>query len=363
MKRRPHGRPSNDRAQRGDRVAPAPARGDRPSRAEAAGRGPRREERAPREDRAPRSFDRGGDRGADRGPRRDDRGPRRDEPHGGERLDLSPHFDGIPPPFEIVFGMNPVREALLAGRRKYRRLFVARREESPAMKSLLELAKQKNVTPVSVEREELEVIVSHSASGDAGGIQGIALVATPYRYFSLEEIAGPKTTPEPNSSRRRILALDEIEDPRNLGAMARTAETAGFRGLVIQEHRAASATAVAVKSSAGALEHLKVARETNIADALERLKELGYWIVGLDAAGQDTRSIYDVDLDMDLCLVVGAEGKGLRPRVRSACELVVSLPMAGKVGSLNASAACAAAIYQVLRPRAPRTTRDTVDRG
>jgi len=249
--------------------------------------------------------------------------------------------------------MNPVREALLAGRRKFRRLFVARREESPAMKALLAVAKEKGIAPTTVERDELEAIVAHSAEGDPVGIQGIALVATPYRYYSLQEIAGPKTEPEPHSSRRRILALDEIEDPRNLGAMARTAEAAGFRGLLIQEHRAASASATAVKASAGALEHLKVARETNIADALGRLKDLGYWIVGLDA-GHDARSIYEVDLDMDLCLVIGAEGKGLRPRVKSACELVVSLPMTGRVGSLNASAACAAAVFQALRPATKR---------
>lgn len=310
----------------------------------------RRDERAPA---GPRREDRGP------APRRDDRyaapapAPRREER--GERfdasaVDTSPFFDGIAPPFEVIFGMNPVREALLAGRRKFRRLFFARREESPAMKSLLTLAHEKGLVAAPVERSELEAIVTHSASGDPGGIQGVALVATPYRYFSIEEIAGPKVEPEPHSSRRRILALDEIEDPRNLGAMARTAEAAGFRGLVIQEHRAASATAVAVKASAGALEHLKVARETNIADALGRLKELGYWIVGLDA-GPDARSVYEVDLDMDLCLVIGAEGKGLRPRVKAACELVVSLPMTGRVGSLNASAACAAAVYQVLRPR------------
>ena len=267
-------------------------------------------------------------------------------------MDASPYFDGIPAPFEVIFGMNPVREALVAGRRKFRRMFVARREESPEMVALLDLAKQKGLTAMHVERDALEAIVAHSATGDPGGIQGVALAATPYRYYSLDEIAGPKVEPGPGPepARRRLLALDEIEDPRNLGAMARTAEAAGFRGLVIQEHRAAGATAVALKSSAGALEHLKLARETNLSDALARLKELGYWVVGLES-GKDAKPIYDVDFDMDLCLVIGAEGKGLRPRVRQSCDLLVQLPMAGRVGSLNASAAAAAAIYQVLRPK------------
>ena len=275
--------------------------------------------------------------------------------------------EGIPAPFEIVYGMNPVREALLAARRKFRRLLVARREDSPESEALLKLAAERSVPVMHVEREALDTVIS--GDGEAQGVQGIALVATPYRYYSIEELAGTKeesgaegargSSPgEPAGSpkgdqgrkihRRRILALDEIEDPRNLGAMARTAEAAGFRGLVLQEHRAAAATPTAVKASAGAVEHLRIARETNLSTALERLKEHGYWVVGLDAT-PDATDIYAADLDMDLVLVIGAEGKGLRPRVRSICDLVVRLPMGGKVGSLNASAACAAAVYQVLR--------------
>jgi 23S rRNA (guanosine2251-2'-O)-methyltransferase len=251
-------------------------------------------------------------------------------------------LEGIPAPYEVLYGMNPVREALIAGRRKFRRLYASRREDSPEMKSLLAIAKEKTVSPVTVEREELEALV-HSAALTEAGAQGVAMVVTPYRYYSLEEIAGTK-----GEQRRQLLALDEIEDPRNLGAMARTAEAAGFRGLLLQEHRAAAVTPVAAKASAGAVEHLRIARETNLSDSLQRLKEQGYWICGLDA-DPAVASIYDADLDMDLVLVVGAEGKGLRPRVRSNCDLLVRLPMAGKVGSLNASAAAAAAIWQVLR--------------
>ncbi len=270
-------------------------------------------------------------------------------------------LEGVPAPYEVLYGVNPVREALVASRRKFRRLFLARREDSPETQEVLKLAKDRRVEVVQVDREALDAIVHVSAATEAGG-QGIAMVVTPYRYFSLEEISGAHS-----EQRRRVLVLDEIEDPRNLGAMARTAEAAGFRGLVVQEHRAAAVTPVAVKASAGAVEHLRIARETNLASAIERLKEQGYWIVGLDAGSPSpegegggpgakplettrARDIYEVDFDMDTALVVGAEGKGLRPRTRSLCDLLVRLPMAGRTGSLNASAACAAAVYQVLRP-------------
>src|SRR5688500_9364604 len=284
-------------------------------------------------------------------PPREPREPREERPR-PERLDPREEtakrlLDGIAAPFEVLYGMNPVRESLLAGRRKARRIFCARREGSPDTQELLKLAKERRVEVVQVEREALDAVVHVSAATEAGG-QGIAMAVTPYRYFSLDEVAGAKS-----EQRRRVLVLDEIEDPRNLGAMARTAEAAGFRGLVVQEHRAAAVTPVAVKASAGAAEHLRIARETNLASSLERLKEQGYWVVGL-SGDADAKDIYEVDFDMDVALVVGAEGKGLRARTRSLCDLLVRLPMAGRVGSLNASAACAAAVYQVLRPSAKR---------
>jgi len=280
-----------------------------------------------------------------RGPpprRRDDRRPHTDAP---SREELTARLlEGVPPPFEVLYGVNPVREALRAGRRKARRLFVARREAGAETQEILKLANEKGADVREIDRDSLDAIVATAARTEAGG-QGIAMAVTPYRYYSLEEIAGTK-----GETRRRLLALDEIEDPHNLGAMARTAEAAGLRGMLLQEHRAASVTPVAVKASAGAVEHLRVARETNLADALEKLKALGYWIVGLESAPEAT-DIYAADLDMDLVLVIGAEGKGLRTRVRSVCDLAVRLPMGGQVGSLNASAACAAAIYQALRPK------------
>lgn len=313
------------------------ARGSRPARPE--GRGRDREEARPaRGEERGRGREREGGRGRDR--------DREREREGGE--DLAGRLtEGIPAPFEVLYGMNPVREALAAGRRKFRRLLVGRREDSPEMTAVLKVAGQRGVEVRHVDRSALDALVAGDA--EERGVQGIALVATPYRYYSLEEIAGPKEERGTAGNRRRLLALDEIEDPRNLGAMARTAEAAGFRGMILQEHRAAAATPTAVKSSAGAVEHLRIARETNLSSALERLKEHGYWIVGLDAAPEAV-DIYAADLDMDLVLVVGAEGRGLRPRVKATCDLLVRLPMAGTVGSLNASAACAAAVYQVLRP-------------
>ncbi len=264
----------------------------------------------------------------------------------------------MPAPFDVLYGVNPVREALRAGRRKARKLLLARREASPETKEVTALCAARGVEIVPVERDELIAVLSSQSADAEASAQGLALVVTPYRYYSVDEIAGSPASTESAGSpatdavaigrRRRLLALDGIEDPRNLGAMARTAEVAGFRGMLIQEHRAAAVTAAAVKASAGATEHLRIARPTNLADSLLHLKERGYWIVGLDGEA-DALVIYDVDLDLDLVLVVGAEGRGLRPRVRGACDLRVRLPMAGRIGSLNASAACAAAVYQVLR--------------
>jgi 23S rRNA (guanosine2251-2'-O)-methyltransferase len=162
--------------------------------------------------------------------------------------------------------------------------------------------------------------------------------------------------PYPYADRRAMLregallvALDQVQDPRNLGAVCRSAEVAGAAGLVIPERRSAEVTAVACKASAGAVEHLSVARVRNLADWLGEAKEAGFWIWGADAEAEATP--WDVDLGGSIVIVLGGEGKGIRPRVASACDGLVALPVRGRVESLNVSAAAAALLFEAIRQR------------
>jgi len=146
-----------------------------------------------------------------------------------------------------------------------------------------------------------------------------------------------------------IVALDQVQDPRNLGAVARSAEAAGAAGLVVPERRAAEVTAAVCKASAGAVEHLPIARVRNLADWLDDAKQAGFWIWGADADAK--QAPWDVDLSGPTILVLGGEGKGLRPRVASSCDGLVALPQRGEVGSLNVSAAATALLFEAVRQR------------
>ncbi len=146
-----------------------------------------------------------------------------------------------------------------------------------------------------------------------------------------------------------LIALDQVQDPRNLGAVARSAEAAGAAGLVIPERRSAAVTAVTCKASAGAVEHLAIAHVRNLADWLAEAKEAGFWIWGADAEAE--QAPWDVDLSGPTVLVMGGEGKGLRPRVASACDGLIALPQRGRVDSLNVSAAASALLFEAVRQR------------
>jgi 23S rRNA (guanosine2251-2'-O)-methyltransferase len=158
---------------------------------------------------------------------------------------------------------------------------------------------------------------------------------------------------DPNALLRRegalLVALDQVQDPRNLGAVCRSAEFAGAAGVVIPERRSAEVTAVTCKASAGAVEHLDIARIRNLADWLAEAKQAGFWIWGADADGG--QAPWDADLDGPTILVLGGEGKGIRPRVASACDGLIALPQSGKVDSLNVSAAAAALLFEASRQR------------
>lgn len=171
--------------------------------------------------------------------------------------------------------------------------------------------------------------------------QGVVAEVDPYPYADPDELlAEPEVL---------LVALDQVQDPRNLGAVARSAEVAGATGLAIPERRAAEITAVACKASAGAVEHLAIARVRNLADWLAQAREAGFWIWGADA--EALNAPWEVDFTGSTVIVLGGEGKGLRPRVASACDELVALPQRGQVDSLNVSAAATAVLFEAVRQR------------
>ena len=221
----------------------------------------------------------------------------------------------------IVYGRNPVREALEAKRRPVKRIWATHPEEWP------------NAEPATAAE-----LAERAGSDDH---QGVAAEVGPYPYADAHALLEPDDA--------LVVVLDQIQDPRNLGAVARVAESVGAAGLVIPERRSAEVTAVAAKASAGAVEHLAIARVRNVADYLDDAKKAGAWVYGADAGAA---SSYDEpDYKGRVVLVLGSEGKGLRPRVAEHCDLLVSLPNLGRVGSLNVSTAAAALLYGILQSR------------
>jgi 23S rRNA (guanosine2251-2'-O)-methyltransferase len=236
----------------------------------------------------------------------------------------------------IVYGVNPVLEALRAGR--VRRVLVARSGRDRRIDEAVALARSLHV---SVERADAPAL-DRAARG--GVHQGIAAELDALRDCTLEEIVAA-AAPDPPL----IVVLDGIEDPHNVGAILRTADGAGCHGVVRQARHAASLGGAVAKASAGAVAHVRVATVVNVARAVEELKELGVWTVGLDASA--TASYDEVDLTVPTALVVGAEGTGLRRLVRERCDRVMSIPMRGLVGSLNVSVATGVALFEAVRQR------------
>ena len=234
----------------------------------------------------------------------------------------------------IVYGINPVLEALRAGR--VRRLRVARNDRR--IDEALTLARELRVP---VERADPQVL-DRVARG--GVHQGIVADLDAPRDYSLDELVR-LAAPEPPL----IVVLDSIEDPHNVGAILRTADAAGCHGVVRQQRHAASLDGIAAKASAGAVAHVKVATVVNVARAVEELKALGVWTVGLEG-GADA-SYYQTDFTLPTALVLGAEGSGLRRLVRERCDRLVSIPMLGAVNSLNVSVAAGVALFEAVRQR------------
>jgi len=244
---------------------------------------------------------------------------------------------------EPVVGFHPVREALRARRRRLVRLHVRAGLRRPELGELRALARAAGVPVAEVSAEAL----NHLAPGER--TQGLVLEAGPIPAVSLEDLlsAGP-------AGRRRIVALDGVEDPQNVGALLRAAEGAGASGALLCERHAPPLGSAVSRASAGALEHLLVARVVNLARALERAKERGFWVVGLDPTSSE--SLFDSPDSLwqsDLAIVLGGEGKGLRHGILRLADHRLAIPMRGRVGSLNVAAAGALALFEAARRLSP----------
>lgn len=242
---------------------------------------------------------------------------------------------------ERLYGRQAVREALRAGRRRAIRLLLAEGvRETGIIAEIMALAEKAGCAVQRVERRELDRLgVKH---------QGVVLEASPYPYADLAAILA---LAEQRGEPPLLLVLDHLEDPRNVGALLRTAEAAGVHGAVLPKRRSAAITPAASDASAGAVEHLLVAQVTNLARTLSELKQAGLWVAGLESLPE--AQPYDtVDLSGPLALVVGSEGRGLSRLVRERCDWLLKLPMLGRVGSLNAAVAGSIVLYWVVRCRA-----------
>jgi 23S rRNA (guanosine2251-2'-O)-methyltransferase len=234
-----------------------------------------------------------------------------------------------PPPETLLYGRNAVREAL-RGRRRVLRLWGTKKELAGLGETVAAIS--------ATTREELDRLAG------AYDHQGLVAEVEPYRYADAEHLLEREDA--------LVLALDQIQDPGNLGAICRSAEVAGASGVVVPARGAAPVTGAVARASAGAVEHLPIARVTNLANYLRDAKQRGAWVYGAEAgAGEDYTS---PDYGGRVVLVLGSEGKGLRPRVRDTCDALVALPVRGRIGSLNVSAATAVLLYEVLRQRQAR---------
>jgi 23S rRNA (guanosine2251-2'-O)-methyltransferase len=242
-------------------------------------------------------------------------------------------------PAALVYGKNPVLEALRAGRDVKRLVVLESAQREPRLLEILELATERSIEVEEVDRQRLNDI-SHSDSH-----QGVVAYIGRRRYWELADLlADLPIEPAP-----MLLLLDGIQDPQNLGSICRSAEAAGVAGIVLPRHRSAEITPAVAKASAGAVEYLRVAMVSSLAQALERLKQYGYWTVGL--AGESDVDYGDANYGGKVALVVGSEGEGLHRLVRDRCDQLVRLPMLGRVGSLNAAVAASIALYEALRQR------------
>jgi 23S rRNA (guanosine2251-2'-O)-methyltransferase len=244
---------------------------------------------------------------------------------------------------DVLYGVHPVAEALKAGRRRFDHVLVASERHDERLARLIADCRLAGVRVRQESREQLTRLAGTPTH------QGVVAVVRPQELLAIEDLLTPVASADGHLQARLVLALDGVEDPQNLGALLRVADGAGVDGVVLTERRSAPLSPTAVKASAGATEHLRIARVVNLVRALEELKSQNLWVIGLDERGSTD---YDeIDLTGDCVLVLGREGAGLHDLVRRTCDHLLRIPMAGGVSSLNVSAAGAVVLYEAARQR------------
>ncbi len=245
---------------------------------------------------------------------------------------------------EWLFGRQAIRESLYAGRRQPFRLLIADSvTKAPILDEILALAQQRHLPIEKRSRQDLTRVVGLEEH------QGVALETSGYPYATTHAmLALAQQRHEPPL----LVLLDLLQDVHNVGTLLRTAEAVGVHGVIIQERRAAGITPLTVNISSGAVEHLRIAQVTNLAQEIEQLKAGGVWIMGLEG-GQGASPYTQVDMTIPLAIVVGSEGEGLRRLVRQRCDRLISIPMHGRINSLNAAVAGSIALYEAARQRYP----------
>ena len=239
-------------------------------------------------------------------------------------------------PVQLIYGVNPILEAIKQDGGTIKEIIASSGSKGAAIENILTLASAKNIPVSFKDRSYLDNVAGCSMH------QGIVALCNSFTYKKLDEIVDNRT-----KTGNIILILDGVMDPQNLGAVIRTAHCFGVNGVIIPENRAVSVTSTVIKASAGAAHWMPIVREVNLSRTIEYLKERGFWIYGADA--DDGTNIGEFDEDGHVVLVLGSEGKGLRPLIRKKCDFFLSIPMLGKVDSLNVSVAAGIILYEISR--------------
>lgn len=238
-----------------------------------------------------------------------------------------------------VEGRNAVIELLESGR-DINKIFILEGEHHGSINKIIAMAKERKIVLTMVNKTKLNQMAQTENN------QGVIAIVPPFDYCEVEDIL---ENAKQREEKPFILILDGIEDPHNLGSIIRTAETAGVHGIIIPKRRAASVNSTVSKVSAGAVEHIKIARVTNISDSIQKLKDNGLWICGTDIDAKNY--YYDQDLKGPLGIVIGNEGQGMSEKVKKNCDFLVKIPMKGKVTSLNASVSTGIVVYEAVKQR------------
>ena len=241
---------------------------------------------------------------------------------------------------QIIYGIHPVQEALKSSRVEIEKILIGTRTPHPPLQTILDLANTREIPVAFTTKESLERITKGGVHQNVAGL----VEKTPYA-----DLGGILSLWKKEGTKAFFLILDGIQDPQNFGSLIRTALGCGVHGIIIPKDRSVGITSVVIKASAGAVAHLRIARVVNIAATIDLLKKEGIWVYG--AAGEVKDLIYHLDLNIDLAIVIGAEGKGMRPLVKKKCDRLFSIPMKGPLSSFNASVSGGMILYEIMRQR------------